>query len=136
MTPPKTLDTEGKRVWTRFRKLLEARGVWDDASPELLTQCVACLQEAREARERIAERVKHEGSEARWTKGSRGQLVLHPDVDLIRHSLADALRIGDALLLTPASARRAGVVADTTVENPFAAYIPDELAPRRRRTAT
>jgi hypothetical protein len=136
-TPPQDLDRDGRAAWKRYRTLLLERGVFDQSSPELLDELVRSLQDARGARERISGRVVELGDvpEARWVKGSRGQWVESPDAQLIRHSLADALRIGDALLLTPAAARRAGVVVDTTAENPFTAYIPDELAPRRRRPA-
>jgi hypothetical protein len=132
---PKDLDSAGRAAWKRYRTLLLDRGVFDESAPELLDELVRSLQDARQARERITARVDELGDvpEARWVKGSRGQWVESPDAQLVRHSLADALRIGDALLLTPAAARRAGLVsADADVPNPFAAFVPDELAPRRR----
>jgi hypothetical protein len=135
-TPPQDLDRDGRAAWKRYRALLLERGVFDQSSPELLDELVRALQDARGARVRISSRVDDLGDvpEARWVKGSRGQWVESPDALLIRHALADALRIGDALLLTPAAARRAGLVgADETVTNPFQQYLPqDELAKRRR----
>jgi hypothetical protein len=70
--------------------------------------------------------------EARWVKGSRAQWVESPDSQLIRHSLADALRIGDTLL-TPASSRRTGLAVGVAEgrRNPFAEFVPDALASRR-----
>ena len=138
-TPPQDLDAAGRAAWKRYRALLLERGVWDQSSPELLDELARSLQDARGARERISGRVDELGDvpEARWVKGSRGQWVESPDALLIRHSLADALRIGDALLLTPASARRAGVVANSDAAvNPFALFVADELAPRRKRSAS
>jgi hypothetical protein len=137
-TPPADLDAAGKAAWKRYRALLLERGVWDQSSPELLDELARALQDARGGRRRICRRVAELGDvpEARWVKGSRGQWVESPDSRLVHDSLAAALRIGEALLLTPAAARRAGVIAaGDAAANPFASFVADELAPRRKRSA-
>ena len=134
-TPPPDLDAAGCAAWKRYRALLVERTVWDASGPELSDECVRSLQDARLARERIAARVAALGDvpEARWVKGSRGQWVESPDAVLIRHALDQAQSLAAALLLSPASARCAGLTADSAGEaNPFASFAGDELAPRRK----
>lgn len=117
--PPPDLDAEGRRVWVRIRRELEAQGAFRiDSHSELLSLYARSLQRARLAHERIAARVAAGDPGAFHALGSARQLSVHPDVLILRQAEADAAAAADRLVLSPAAQLRARFEA---------AAVPDEL---------
>jgi phage terminase small subunit len=111
--PPSDLDAASRKVWTTALRELEETGTWTEAAAPLLELYVKALQTARQARGRIAKRLKADGEEvAFFAKGSMGQLVAHPDIGIARSAEQDAARLAGALLLEPAARRRARLDQD------------------------
>jgi phage terminase small subunit len=107
--PPPDLDAEGRRVWVRIRRELEAQGTFRiDQHSELLSLYARSLQRARQAHERIAARLASDGDSAAFhALGSARQLTAHPDIGILRQAEADAAAAADRLILSPAAQIRA-----------------------------
>ena len=106
--PPPDLDAEGRRLWVRIRRELEAQGSFQiDQHSELLSLYARSLQRARFAHERIAARVADGDAGAFHALGSARQLSVHPDVLILRQAEADAAAASDRLVLSPSAQLRA-----------------------------
>ncbi len=103
--PPEGLDGVSRGLWRRTRGALIAQDCWRPSDVPLVERYVRSMQTARHARERLA------AGGLYVTEGSQGQLVQHPDVETAQEAERDAHEYAGALLLTPASRSRHGVVA-------------------------
>lgn len=123
---PTELDATARKVWRTARAQLERQGTWQDGDAELLAAYCLALQTARQARARIAKRLKAEGEEAAFfSRGSQRQLVSHPDVQLARQAEGDAANYADKLILTASARRRAGLIGEQTIEDEFASLLKE-----------
>lgn len=121
---PVDLDAEAVRVFERARLQLEEQGTWKAADVDLLGAYARALQTARQARARIAGRLKGEGEHAAYfSLGSTRQLVSHPDVQLARQAEGDAERYAAALLLSPQARTRARLATDAGIDAELAAML-------------
>jgi phage terminase small subunit len=121
--PPAGLQLADVKTWRRLREILLRREAWDGAAPELLAELVRALVDLRAARARTAARVELDDAEAFYSRGSRGQLVPHPDVLIAKQLLADVRALADVLLLSPQAARRAGLGVVATLEDEFSSLL-------------
>lgn len=114
-SPPSDLDADARRVWRIALAELVAVGSWTDATAELLGLYVRALMTARLARGRIAARAGTLGDEAAYfARGSMGQQVKHPDLDIARSAESDAASFGDRLMLSPVARHRASITTKAT----------------------
>lgn len=100
---PHGLDAKARTLWNLTWRALMAQGTWQPSDVEALARYVAAVQTARTMRTAAQDRP--------WVEGSTGQLVAHPGWKVAADADRDAHRYAEALLLTPASRRRAGVGA-------------------------
>lgn len=121
--PPAGLEPGDVTTWRRLRELLVRREAWDGAAPELLAELVRTLVDLRAARARTATRVALGDDQAFYSRGSRGQLVPHPDILIAKQMLADVRALADTLLLSPAAARRAGLGNEPSLDDEFTAML-------------
>lgn len=107
--PPDDLPEPGKDLWRATQRALRRQGTWQDSDAQLLELYVRAVVTYRTATETAAREP--------FTRGSRGQTVAHPALRLQRDSGADVARYGDALLLTPAARKRAGLAASKSTDD-------------------
>jgi P27 family predicted phage terminase small subunit len=100
--PPQDLDGDSKALWKKTRKQLEEQNTWHDSDAATLERYIRALERARQARASLP-RDKKTGVLQLTTKGSKGQLVQHPNVKTIREAERDAHEYAKDLLLTPKS---------------------------------
>jgi len=123
--PPAALDDQARTLWRRSRDELLELELWRPTDVAALERYVRAEQRAREARARL--------EKSGWTvPGSTGQPVAAPDVRIAREAERDAHDYASALLLTPASRARHGVVA---AEEPEHDALAEIAAKRARRLA-
>ncbi len=94
----------GWNLWLEAVHALKAQGSWRDEDAPLLAQYCRSVLTADQARRALEE-------EGLTTSTAGGRRVAHPLVRVAREAEADARAAATALLLTPASRRRAGVDA-------------------------
>ncbi len=94
----------GWLLWHDTVHALEAQGSWRREDGSLLAAYVRSVLTADEARRALE-------VEGLTTRTKDGRAVAHPLVRVAREAEADARAAATALLLTPASRRRAGVDA-------------------------
>ncbi|MBA2255853.1 MAG: phage terminase small subunit P27 family [Thermoleophilaceae bacterium] len=94
----------GWLLWFDAIRALEAQGTWRREDVALLAQYCRAVLTADEARRAL-------DKEGLTTQTADGRAVAHPLVRVAREAEADARAAATALLLTPASRRRAGVDA-------------------------
>lgn len=99
-----------KALWRRSIVALTELGLWRDSDVDALARYVEASARARIARERIAAAAKS-GADPYITKGSMGQAVVGPLIELERRARLDADHLAQQLGLTPAARKRLGVTA-------------------------
>jgi P27 family predicted phage terminase small subunit len=104
--PPADLDAPERALWRRSIEALEAVGVWKPADVDALERYVRASAMSRLARERITARAADDPASAYISRGSQGQPVTHPDVELERRARLDADALARQLGLTPQARRQ------------------------------
>jgi P27 family predicted phage terminase small subunit len=94
----------GWLLWHDTVHALKAQGTWRDEDVPLLASYTHSVLTADQARRTLEE-------EGLTTQTADGRAIAHPLVRVAREAEADARAAATALLLTPASRRRAGVDA-------------------------
>ena len=94
----------GWNLWLETIHALKAQGTWRDEDVPLLASYARSVLTADAARRALEE-------EGLTTQTKDGRAIAHPLVRVAREAEADARAAATALLLTPASRRRAGVDA-------------------------
>ena len=97
-----------RALWRRSIAALEALGVWQDSDRDALERFVRSSASARLIRLRIAAAVKA-GADPYITKGSMGQQVVGPLIELERRARLDADALARELGLTPMARKRMGL---------------------------
>jgi P27 family predicted phage terminase small subunit len=116
-SPPSDFQAPEKALWRRSMAALIELGVWQDSDRDALERYCRASAMSRLARERIAKRAKTSRDGAYIAKGSMGQPVIAPDVELERRARLDADQLGRELGLTPAARKRIG--ADEPYDSDF-----------------
>jgi P27 family predicted phage terminase small subunit len=98
------LDKRHRFVYRKTRDQLREQNTWKDSDAPLLARYVYALQRAANARDQL------EGLSV-TVAGSKGQVVAHPLVRIIREAEQDADKRADMLLLSPAARQRADMKA-------------------------
>jgi P27 family predicted phage terminase small subunit len=91
-------------LWIDTVHALRSQGSWRDEDGSLLAAYVRSVLTADQARRTLEE-------EGLTTRTKDGRAIAHPLIRVAREAEADARAAATALLLTPASRRRAGVDA-------------------------
>jgi P27 family predicted phage terminase small subunit len=106
--PPADFAAPEKALWRRSIVALDDLGVWNDSDRDALERFCRSSASARLARLRIAAAVQA-GRDPYITKGSMGQQVVGPLIELERRARLDADALARELGLTPMARRRLGL---------------------------
>ena len=114
---PPDFTPELRHLWNRVQRQLRRQATWADTDADVLESYCRAVE--------VAQRARAEAAVAPLTTdGSRGQLVPHPAHKAAREAASDARAYAAALLLTPASRRRAGIdAAKASPESELAAIL-------------
>ena len=110
--PPADFAAPERALWRRSIEALEELGIWQPVDVDARERYCRASAMSRLARERIAKRAKADPAGAFIAKGSMGQPVIAPDVELERRARLDANALARELGLTAAIRKRLSAQSD------------------------